>query len=393
MDFTSKLSAKWKLHTRSFRPLQPKTSADSQQNLETIFRQLIAIPTTTGNYTANHDALDYIEQYLSKRGMHTTRLEWNGIESLIATVNQTKTPKVMLAAHLDVVPGPAELFELKERDGKYFGRGVLDMKYAIAAYMQTVDSLKSTLQEYDFGIMITTDEEAGGTDGVARLAEDGYLPQLCILPDGGMNWQIQLFSKGTMHVSITANGLAAHGSRPWLGESAIDKLLSTLAEVKTLFPDPGTDPDVSLTTHNIGEIKGGNAVNQVADSAEATLDIRFPSNEEKASILRHIEEICVKNGTNMQILMSGDITSFKLTDPFFEEFAQIITEKTGVKVVGSRTPASSDIRYYTPYKVPCISVYPPGGGHHGPEEWISKEGVYQFEEIIRDYLRQIAREP
>ncbi len=390
-DFTSKLSAKWRLLTLPARPAQPK---GGREEMEEIFRQLVAIPTITGNHEANHDALDYIERFLKKRGMHVSRLEWNGIESLIATTRKTKTPKVMLSAHLDVVHGDQELFELREEDGKYFGRGVLDMKYAIAAYMQAADELKHQLHAYDFGIMITTDEEAGGLDGVAKFADNGYIPEVLILPDGGMNWQIQLYSKGFLYLSIASKGRPAHGSRPWLGENAIDKLMATLTDIHTLFPDPGTDPDTTHNTINIGQVSGGNTVNQVAGSAEALLDIRYASSAERERLLADMNRICAAHGTKLQVVIQGESTNFSLSDPYFAALAKIITDVTGKEVKGSRTPASSDIRYYIPHGVPCISVYPPGGGHHGREEWIDKEGFHQFKDVIVGYVKAVgARTP
>lgn len=390
-EFTGKLSAKWKLLTQPSRPSLPDASESGNVELEDIFRQLIAIPTVTGNYEANHDALDYIERFLKKQGMRCKRYEWNGCESLVATTRMTKKPKVMLAAHLDVVPGEENLFELKEKDGKYYGRGVLDMKYAIAAYLQAVQDLPGNIRNYDFGIMITTDEEAGGVDGVARLVETGYIPQVCILPDGGLNWQIQLYSKGFLYLSIAAKGKAAHGARPWLGDNALNRLVQIINESQRLFEDPGTDPEVKINTLNIGRVTGGKAPNQVADQAEMLFDIRVSSDAEGGRLLQEIEKISARHNATVNVLVNGCTTNFSLKDPVFAEFAALITEKTGVTVTGSRTPASSDIRYYIPHKVPCISVYPPGGSHHSQNEWIDKKGFYQFEEIIRTYLERTTK--
>lgn len=388
MDFTTRLTAKWRLKTLPTTPIQPAKSEHGVAELEDILRQLVGIPTVTGNYEANHNALDYIEKFLKGRGLYTKRLEWNGIESLWAATKNTRTPKVILSAHLDVVPGNEELFELRSDDTKYYGRGVLDMKYAIAAYMQLAHEFQHKLNQYDFGIMITTDEEAGGLDGVAKFVEDGYVPEVCILPDGGMGWQVQLFSKGFLYLSITSRGVSAHGSRPWLGENAIEKLLGTIQEIRELFPDPGNDPDTTHNTLNIGKIYGGKAVNQVADSAEVLFDIRYATHEDREMILQQIEKVCTKHGTSMKVIIAGDPTKFSLEDPYINSFARITTKVTGIPVEGSRTPASSDIRYYTKYNVPCISIYPPGGGHHGANEWLSKEGLYQFKEILQNYLEE-----
>lgn len=389
IDFTTKLSATWESLTQPSKPALPHVSGKAE--LEMLLRQLVSIPTVTGNYDANHDALDYIERFLKRRGMYVQRYEWNGLESLIATTRKTKTPEVMLAAHLDVVPGDEGMFNLREENGKYYGRGVLDMKFAIATYLQVVDDLRSELHQYDFGIMITSDEEAGGLDGVARVIEEGYIPKTCVLPDGGLDWQMQLYSKGFLYLSVATQGVTAHGARPWLGKNALDSLLEVIKDVRELFPDPGTDPDSTHNTCNIGKIQGGKAINQVAASAEALLDIRYTSDRERTRLLRELQTICKKHDATLNIVANGDITNYSLSNPYLAAFAKIITGVTGVKVVGSRTPASSDVRYFTPHNVPCISIYPPGSGHHGPEEWVDKEGVYQFRDIITQYLKSMAK--
>src|ERR1043166_9191828 len=99
--------------------------------MEDILRKLVAFPTVTGDQTAAHEAIDYIAGFLTARGMHLERFDSNGYESVIATVRPGhKNPKVLLAAHLDVVPAPDEMFGMRLKDGKYIGRGVLDMKFA-----------------------------------------------------------------------------------------------------------------------------------------------------------------------------------------------------------------------------------------------------------------------
>jgi acetylornithine deacetylase/succinyl-diaminopimelate desuccinylase-like protein len=357
--------------------------------LEAIFKALIESATVNGNHGANESALDFIETFLTTRGMHVTRFLIEGYGSLIATTRPSiKTPKLMLAAHLDVVEGSADLFTLRKEDGKFYGRGVLDMKGSIAAYLQIIDTIKDSLDEYDLGIMITTDEESGSLHGVGELLERGYIPQVCVLPDGGDNWQIQLYSKGFLYLTITARGRTAHGSRPWLGESANIHLLHALGDIQKLFPEPSFE----TKTLNIGMIRGGSAHNQIPDYAEASLDIRLASEHERQDILRDIKEICEQHNAEMEVKISGAVGEFSLDTPLIRQFAHIIEDVTGVKIEGSRTLGSNDARFFPVYNVPCISFYPPGGGHHGPDEWISEEGFYQMYDILSRYTQQVARE-
>lgn len=357
--------------------------------MKNILHTLVKFRTISGDFVANAEALNFIDHFLSKRGMHVKQFEFNGYRSLVATTRKTQTSSVMLAAHIDVVPASTDMFELREEDGKLYGRGTLDMKFAIAAYMQIVDDLQENLADYDFSIMITTDEELGGLNGVPHVLEQGYLPKVCILPDGGDDWQLQLKSKGFLYLRLKQVGKPSHGSRPWLGENAILALLNTIRDIQTLFPDAGPETN----TLNVGQISGGNAPNQVADFAEAYIDIRLKTEAEKVELLRSIEQICEKHKTTMHIEINGAATEFALDNEYINPFVQLVTKYTGIEVVGTKTLGSNDTRYFTPYDIPCISFYPIGGGHHGLHEWIAADSLNITKQVITEYLKQIAYKP
>jgi acetylornithine deacetylase/succinyl-diaminopimelate desuccinylase-like protein len=354
--------------------------------MEEILAKLVSFPTVTGDLQANHQALDYIANFVNERGMFVERFDSNGVESLVATVRPGhKTPKVMLSAHLDVVPAPEELFELRSTKDTYYGRGVLDMKCALAAYLHFIDTQQHRLQDYDFGLLITTDEESGG-GSVEKLLNEGYLPSVCILPDGGDDWQIQVHSKGFLYLTVSTQGVTAHGSRPWLGQDATSSLLDALQEMKTLFPEPTPD----ATTFHIGIIKGGHAVNQISDFAEAQIDIRLAREEDRSTTLDKLNSICKKYQAELTVMLSGAVGEFKLDNPYIASFAQLITEVTGTTVTGSRTLGSNDARHFGALGIPCISFYPPGGGHHGPNEYLDKQGFMHLGEILQRYLDKTA---
>lgn len=356
--------------------------------MENILKKLVAFPTVTGDKNASHEAIDYIAGFLVERGMHVERFDSNGYESLVASVRLgQKQPKVMLAAHLDVVSAPEELFNVRQENGRFYGRGVLDMKFAIAAYMQFVDDIQDHLADYGFGILVTTDEETGGYDGVKALIKEGYLPQVCVLPDGGDNWQVQVHGKGFLRLKMASHGKAAHGSRPWLGKSAFEPLLKALHETESLFPENTAQSN----TYNLCHMTGGNTGNQVADYAEALLDFRLKSKQEMNRIQQATQAICDKYGVELHIQLVGSPVEFSLKNPYIAPFVRHITDVTGIAVKGSHTLGSSDARYFSEVDVPCVSLYPAGGGHHGNEEWLSEEGFYQFKEVLDRYMNEIAR--
>lgn len=382
-EFTAKLSAKWRLGT------QPTSPDTPPKNTEDILRELVAIPTVTGNRAANHEALEYIEAFLRGHGMHIRRFEWNGVESLVATTQKTKKPIIYLMGHIDVVPGPEQLFELRKKDGKYYGRGVLDMKAGIAAFLGAVHQLKGTLHEYDFGVMIVTDEEAGGFDGAEHLAEEGYHAQAMVIPDGGSNWNLERFAKGLWHVTLEASGRAAHGSRTWEGKNAIVALMDAVREIEKLFPTPAPEN----SSFNVGMFQGGQAINQVPDSASVSIDMRFSSLKDQQRIMASIRDIIAHHGLTLtdEILSEPMVSDPK--HPLLSAYAASTEAVIGKKIEWITSNAGNDGRFFAPYGVQCAIAYPEGSGHHGLDEHISVESLGQLEEIITTYLQKVARKP
>lgn len=291
----------------------------------------------------------------------------------------------MLGAHIDVVPGEPDLFTLKLEDGKYFGRGVYDMKFAIASYMHVIDALGENLAKYDLGVMIVTDEELGGMNGAAKLIEVGYKPGVCILPDGGQNWHIETLAKGLIFGHIEVNGKAAHGSRPWEGDSAIVRLAAVIQDVHALFKDQ----HINTNSINFGTIKGGEAINQIPAYAKVTTDIRYTTAHGYTTITKNIADIAARHGAVYVEEFSGVPCITDLAHPMVAPFIASITSVTGREVTGTMSIGASDARFFAKINVPCILTHPDGGEQHAKGEWISKQGYEQFSDVVLDYLNKV----
>lgn len=383
-EFADKLAARWQLKT------QPTPAQVSElESSEEILRDLISMPTVTGNYENNHQCFDYLDRFFSEHGMYVERHEWNGVESIVASTRKTKTPTVCMFGHIDVVPGPEELFQLREYDDKYYGRGVLDMKGGVAAFLGAIQKLDGDLKDYDIAVALTSDEEVGGFDGASKLAEEGFRPKMMILPDGGSNWNLERFAKGIWHVTLEAQGRSAHGSRPWEGENAVDKLVDVLVQVKKFFPST-MSPETS--TYNVGIIQGGEAINQIPATATASMDLRFASAKEQATIINKIEKLIEKTpGVSITTEVEADTMSNDPNDPFLKTFAGCTEAVIGRPVEWIVSNAGNDGRFFAKYGIPCAIAYPPGANHHGPEEYIFKEAFFQMQEILVNYIHTVAR--
>src|SRR5687767_2270452 len=117
---------------------------------EKLLAKLVSMPTITEDRDANDQAIAYIESYLSERGMFVKHIEFeNGHTAVVASTraDNAKNPAVLLSGHIDVVSGGEQLFKLRMDGDKLIGRGVYDMKFAIAGYMVLVDTLKGKLED------------------------------------------------------------------------------------------------------------------------------------------------------------------------------------------------------------------------------------------------------
>lgn len=361
------------------------TDMKAERTVNKILADLVAYRTISGEQQAASACLDYVGHYLTKAGMEVRRHVFNGFPSLVATTTPTKTPKLLLQAHMDVVAAPDKCFKLRQKGGKLYGRGVYDMKFAAAAFLKVVEDLQDKLENLDFGIMLTTDEEVGGKDGVKALLDEGYKAAVCILPDAGDNWQIEISHKGAWIGRALAKGVTAHGSRPWEGDNAIDRLIDALRAMRNLFDDQHTDSD----TLSINKVAGGAGINQVADLAEATLDMRTVSDESFDRLHAKIKRIGSDHGVAVETLTRVRITETNIEHPLVAAFLQIAEEVRGKPLGHIRSLGTSDAHYFAKRGIPVILVRPDGGSPHGDDEWIDKAGLEQYCQVIKAYVEKV----
>ena len=234
-------------------------------NLVELTRQLIDIPSITG------DELEigrFLASYLEKLGYHVELQETAPSRAnVIATTDNL--PRLVLSTHMDTVPPHISSSE----DEEYiYGRGSCDAKGIIAAQIFAAEKLRAEGLD-EIGLLFTVDEEAG-SEG-ARAANNhrlAFSSRFLINGEPTEN-KLAVGTKGSLRLRVKASGHAAHSAYPELGESAIEKLLDVLNDIRNCnWP---VDEYLGDTTCNIGTIKGGVRPNVIAESAEADLQIRL----------------------------------------------------------------------------------------------------------------------
>lgn len=102
--------------------------------VEALAKQLIAIPSHSGEPTREKEAAEFLHEYLSDNGVSAKlRKVEKDRPNVIATVKGTTGggKSLMLNGHLDTVPAyemDISPFTPKVKAGRLYGRGALDMK-------------------------------------------------------------------------------------------------------------------------------------------------------------------------------------------------------------------------------------------------------------------------
>ncbi len=353
-----------------------------------ILKKLVSFQTTPQNLQEKKKAIFWILKFLKKFPLKLKYFEFSGEPSLVALV-KNKNPQIFLAAHMDVVPASLKLFQLKIKNKKAFGRGVFDMKFAIACYLRLIEELKNNFKKLDLGIIITSDEETGGFLGTKKLIEKGFKSKVVFLPDGGENFKLEKKAKGVWHLKIKFSGKSAHGSRPWEGDGANEKMIEFLREFKKFFPkEPCNDKNHWHRTLTVGKIEGGKVINQVSDSAQAFLDIRYLKEKEKKRIENYLGELSKKFSGEVEELVLAKPYEIDLKNKFVKNFLKTLREKLKIKPQFTFSHGSSDARFFFEKKIPTILIRPKGGGHHSEKEWIDLESLEKFYFLLKEWIKQ-----
>lgn len=300
--------------------------------------------------------------------------------NIVVKIKGTGLKKILWVGHVDVVPeGKTENWTYPPysgmiADGCVWGRGSSDMKGSCAAAMvsaRILNEMKPIHNSVEF--WFTCDEEIGGGKGAKWLAETGrFKGDVCIIGDGNGGGteapSIDIGCKGSASVKLIARGMTAHGSRPYLGDNAITKLINgvpwveKISDFKLDFPygllsavDGSVEyfkkstPKTSWAameksfyspsvTCNI--INGGVKINVVPDYAEAEFDIRLTPGSHPINVVNRIKELVKESGIEgLEIVTTREYKSEDTAgyhelpnSSFANQFSMIIKEIIGKTV-------------------------------------------------------------
>ena len=351
-------------------------------SLEATLAKLIAIRSVSADAEACREVIRFVHDEIKSLGLYIQNDLTSSSPWLVATTKDTRSPDILLVAHLDVVPANDELFTLTKRHGNFYGRGVYDMKFAAACYLEFAKKHADTLADLNIGFLFTTDEETG-SDSMQRIIAEGWRPKLAFIPDGGDNWSIEERAKGLYNLEIAAHGKTAHASRPWEGVSAMNTLLNVLSILRTEYPDSSSRTDTSLA---VTVINGGESHNQIPDYAKASIDFRTFDNDELIRYKDNIAALAAEHALDVTPINLGSPIIFNKESPSVQDFIELLKEELGHEPEFRDSYGASDARFFTPYDIPCILIEPTGGGRHSAEEWMLVDDLPRYYALMERWL-------
>lgn len=278
-----------------------------------LTKALMEIPSVSGDELAVGFWLrDYLESLGWKGELQAVA---EGQNNVIATLNDS--PRVWLSTHMDTVP---PFIPPTEDDEKIYGRGSCDAKGIIAAQIIAAEQLRRE-GVTDIGLLYTVEEERSSTG--AKIANHHPLAAKCeyLINGEPTDNDLAIGSKGTFRLNIKTHGKAAHSAYPEEGESAIEKLLDILEDIRhTRFPN---DDFFGETTVNVGTIEGGLALNVIPPKAEAGLAIRLTTRKQPIEdALRSV----VRDRGEIEILSFSEPVRMLEVDGFNQKVVRFTTD-------------------------------------------------------------------
>src|SRR5262245_12676383 len=218
-----------------------------------LTRELIDIPSVTGE---EGRVGDYLSNYLHTLGYRVGQQQVAEDRfNVIATT--AHAPYVFFSTHMDTVP---PFIQSSEDEEFIYGRGSCDAKGIIVAQIFAAERLRREGMSA-VGLLFTVDEElsslgAQAANNLGQARECRYL-----INDEPTDNQLVTGTKGSMRIFITTQGRAAHSAYPEAGDSAIEKLLDILQDIRAVkWP---VDSFFGATTCNIGVLSGGTRPNVI----------------------------------------------------------------------------------------------------------------------------------
>jgi len=328
--------------------------------------------------------------------------------SVIAWSGPPEPGGLLLSGHMDVVPWrdqpgwTRDPLRLAVAAGRAFGRGVADMKGALAQLAALAARLDASRLRRPLAVAITSDEEVGCL-GASQLAP--RLPDLLGVPlppwgligepTGGRAFRAH---KGHVRMVLTTHGRGGHSSRPDLGANAIAAMAAAATAVSALAAELAAAvgkearelfPEYPAVPFNLGEIAGGTADNMIAERCRLTLGFRPGPGDDPDRLVQLLEarlRAAAAEVAGTLLTVDEVVVTPGMTSPDRGALPDALREVLGVRDLGG-APYATDGGHLEAAGVACY-VWGPGelAQAHQADESVSvaalEDGLDLLERLV-----------
>lgn len=351
--------------------------------------ELLAVQSTADRPGDLGRALDFAVDFVGP-GFTVERFESGGKPSALLYQADRQRPerfRLILNAHLDVVPAAPEQFRPHRKGDRLYARGTQDMKVAALIEALVFRELAGTVP-YPLALQLVTDEEVGGRNGTLHQINEGVSGEFVVIGEHS-GLRIVTDSKGMVTANLRAVGRGGHSAYPWLADNALVKLHRTLERLLARYPVPTTE--AWRTTLNVARIETPNqARNQVPALAEAWLDLRFPpedgdlNGKTPEQVEAHLATFC-EPGVTATVELADPPHHADRGRPEVQALGDAIGRQ-GYRADFLRKHGAADGRFYYQRGVDAVIFGIGGDGLHGPDEYADVTTIAPYYRALTDFI-------
>ena len=354
-----------------------------------LTKKLIKIPSVSSNIKENEKIALFVKEFFDRIWKwYIQTYKFNNVFSVIVSNFQWKESDIILNWHLDVVPEYSKKdFKPYIKDGKLFWRGSWDMKSWVAIIMLVMKKiLEEGFTKKKVSLILTTDEEVGGFDGVGQLTKLWYKWKVVLIPDSWSLTDIVYAEKWIVIMDFEIYGRSAHSSRPWLWDNAIDKLIDFYRELKSIVQQ--NTKSKWRNTVNLNIVKAWKTSNALPDIAKWTIDIRFIEWWTKKSIIQIVNKLLRKYNWKLIKYLHGEVLFTKKNHKYIREYKNIASETIWQKINLIKEHWWSDGRFFAEKWSVVLLHRPTCWNIHWKDEWVKVNDLQKLYNIYYNFIKQ-----
>ncbi|PZQ96568.1 MAG: acetylornithine deacetylase [Cereibacter sphaeroides] len=368
-----------------------------------ILDRLIAFETVSSQ--PNIALMGWVRDLLADVGVESVLIPdaSGGKANLYATIGPQNRPGVMLSGHTDVVPVEGQVwtrppFQLTGGEGRYFGRGVTDMKGFVACALSAAMAATRRELRTPLHLALSYDEEVGclGVRSLIAMLEGAPIrPAFCIVGEPtGM--QVATGHKGKIALRATCTGREGHSALAPMALNALHLGADFLNAVRWLQAEVAEggkrdgDYDVPYTTLHVGKMNGGVQVNIVPNACILDFEIRNLAEDDPQILIDRLVTMAQEIVAPLKAeFPEADIRVERLWDypglgtPTTAPIVNFVKGLTGANGTMKVAFGTEGGLFSERLGIPTVICGPGSMAQgHKPDEWVSVEQIERCEAML-----------